>query len=269
MRKAKLALVQFESEPMRPEANVRKALRFVRDAGERGADLVVFPELFVTGYDTDRIGVRYRELAEPVDGPIVNAFRIAAKSHGVNLVVPMALKLEENGAIGNGAVVIDREGKVAGVYSKVHLWEDERNYFTPGRGFQVFKMDFGKLGVLICYDAGFPEAARTLALQGAELLVVPSAFSLPDKHRWDLYFPARALENTRFVAAVNGVGGAGAFELFGNNKVANPRGELLLDGAMNEETMQLLEIDLAQNEKTSSSIPYLRDLRIETYGYRA
>jgi Predicted amidohydrolase len=269
VRKTKLALVQFASDPMNIEGNADKAIAFIEEAGGQGADLVVFPELFLTGYDTDLIGEKYAELAQSAEGAIVRSLQEAARRARVNVVAPMPLKLEGGAGVGNGAVIIARDGSVAGTFNKVHLWEDERKHFVPGDGFAAIALDFGKLGVQICYDAGFPESSRTLALQGAELLVVPSAFSLPDKHRWDLYFPARALENTCFVAAVNGVGGQGAFELYGNNKVAGPRGELLLDGVMHEETMQIVEIDLEENLNAAKSIPYLRDIRIDAYAYRA
>ncbi|AKG36427.1 nitrilase-related carbon-nitrogen hydrolase [Paenibacillus durus] len=266
MATVKLALVQFESALMDVAANVRKGLEFVEQASRQGADLIVFPELFVTGYDTDVIGDRYHELAEDTGGSTVRAFRGAAEKHSINIVLPMALKRSEGG-IANGAVIIDRSGAVAGTYSKVHLWEDERKYFEPGDVCSPYQLDFGKLGVLICYDAGFPEAARTLALQGVKLIVTPSAFSIEDKHRWDIYFPARALENTCFVAGINGVGGG--LRLFGNNKLANPKGELIVSGHLNEEDMQVLEIDLDEADECSKLTPYLRDLRMDTYGYQA
>ncbi|CQR51592.1 nitrilase-related carbon-nitrogen hydrolase [Paenibacillus riograndensis] len=268
METVKLALVQFESALMDVAANVRKGLRFVEQASRQGAGLIVFPELFVTGYNTDVISHRYHELAEDIDGPTVWAFREAAQTHNINIVIPMALKQSEGGTA-NGAVIIDRSGAIAGTYSKVHLWEDERKYFKPGDICAPYELDFGKLGVLICYDAGFPEAARTLALQGVKLIVTPSAFSLEDKHRWDIYFPARALENTCFVAGINGVGSEGGLRLFGNNKLANPRGDLILNGDLNEEAMQVLEIDLNEAAECSRQIPYLRDLRMDTYGYQA
>ncbi|QWU15574.1 nitrilase-related carbon-nitrogen hydrolase [Paenibacillus sophorae] len=268
MATVKLALVQFESALMDVAANVRKGLKFVEQASREGADLIVFPELFVTGYDTDVIGGRYHELAEDTGGLTVGAFREAARTHNINIVIPMALKRSEGG-IANGAVIIRRNGELAGTYSKVHLWEDERKVFKPGDVCAPYELDFGKLGVLICYDAGFPEAARTLALQGAKLIVTPSAFSLEDKHRWDIYYPARALENTCFVAGINGVSREGGLRLFGNNKLANPRGELILSGILNEEGMQVLEIDLDEADECSKLTPYLRDLRMDTYGYQA
>ncbi|MFD1775297.1 nitrilase-related carbon-nitrogen hydrolase [Paenibacillus rhizophilus] len=267
MRKVKLALVQFESVVMDVPANVNKGLHFVREAARQGADLIVFPELFLTGCDTDVIGHRYHNLAQHIDGSAVQAFAESARTHNINMVIPTALKQSEGDFLCNSAVIIDRSGAVAGTYSKVHLWEDEKEYFKPGNHYSVFEMDFGKLGVLICYDAGFPEAARTLALQGAELIVIPSAFSVELKYRWDLYFQSRALENTCFVAAVNGSGPIGKQYMFGNNKIANPLGEIVLEGDLKREDMQVLEIDL--DEFGNYSYPYLKDLRMDTYGYQA
>ncbi|MDB5053367.1 MAG: Nitrilase/cyanide hydratase and apolipoprotein N-acyltransferase [Bacilli bacterium] len=269
MRIVKLALVQFESTMMAVAANVQKGLQFVRDASRQKADLIVFPELFTTGYNMDIIQNRYHDLGEKIDGFTVQTFREAAKKHNINIVIPIALKKQMDGVVYNSAIVIHRNGVIAGDYSKTHLWEDEKYYFRPGDDYPVFDLDFGKIGILICYDAGFPEAARILALNGAELIMSPAAFSLPDKNRWDIYFKSRALENGCFVAGINGVGCDGDLQLFGNNKIVNPRGDVLMEAKLNEEEMQLFEIDLEEVAECRKVIPYLKDLRMDTYGYKA
>lgn len=266
MRHAKLALVQFESSILDVEANSQKGLEFVRQAWKQNADLVVFPELFITGYHLDVIQHRFYELAETLDGPTLKNFRQAAKQYSINLVVPMVLK-DSAGSIFNSAAVIDRNGDIQGAHHKVHLWKEEKKYFTPGHQFSVFDLDFGRIGIMICFDAGFPETARMLALRGAELLVSPAAFAHPDKYRWDIYFPARALENGCFVAGVNRTGQEEQDIYFGNNKVVNPWGEIMTETKSENEEMQIVEIDLDQVKECREEIPYLQELRTETYQY--
>ena len=136
-------------------------------------------------------------------------------------------------------MLIDRKGYVIGYYGKTHLWADEKKYFASANDYPVYDMNCCKVGAMICYDAGFPEVSRMLALKGAELILAPSAFSMIDKNRWDIYFQARALENSCFVAGINGVGGQGEV-LFGNNKLFNPKCEKILEGRLNQEEMQIV-----------------------------
>lgn len=176
----RLALVQFESELCNVEANVAHACDMIRKAGENGADMVVLPELFSTGYQLDVVGPRIAELVEPVDGPTVRALQEAAADAGSYVVAGLALEHELAGVAYNSAVVIDRAGELVGIYDKQHLWALERFYFRSGSDTPVFDTDFGRVGVLICYDLGYPEVSRMLALQGAELLVCPSAWCAAD-----------------------------------------------------------------------------------------
>lgn len=264
MRAATLALVQFDSVIGDVAGNTRKAISFIQEAGMRQADLVVFPELFLTGYDLDALGSRYRELAQHEQSAAVRQLCEAAKAAAINAILPMPLL--STSSIVNGALAINRKGEIVAQYAKVHLWDEEQRYFAAGDELLVIAFDFAKVGLMICYDAAFPEMARSLTLQGADLLVAPSAFTKDLAHRWNIYFATRALENTRFVAAVNGVGGLTEESwLFGNNKVAAPSGELLLDAELDQEAMQLLTIDLSLNEQYEERIPYLRDRRSELY----
>lgn len=265
MRNIKLALVQFQSKMMDVEFNIKKGIDFIGDASKQDADLIVFPELFTTGYNPDMIREKYYDFAESLDGPNVKALCEAASRFRVNIVAPMILEKQMKGIIYNSAVVIGREGKILGTYSKTHLWAGERFYFKPGEDYPVFNMDIGKIGVMICYDGGFPEVSRILALHGAELILCPSAFPIWDKDMWDIYFVSRALENACFVAGVNRVGVEGNIHMFGNNKLANPRGKLLLDAVCDKEEMQIIEIDLDDVQEFRKSVPYLKDRRIQTY----
>lgn len=265
MRNIKLALVQFESELMDVKANVKKALHFIDEASKEKADLIVFPELFTTGYNSELIGDNYFDLAETVDGPTITALSEAAKKNSINIVAPIDLERQMPGVIYNSAVVINRNGQVIGDYDKTHLWAGDRFYFTAGNRYPIFNLDFGKIGIMICYDGGFPEVSRILALQGAELILCPAAFPTWDKDMWDIYFKSRALENACFVAGINRVGKEDKLHMFGNNKLVNPRGKVLLDAPIDVEEMQIAEIDLDDVFEFRKTVPFLKDRRIDTY----
>lgn len=262
VRKVSLAMVQFDSQLKNVAVNVQRALAFVREASLRKADIVIFPELCTSGYNMTAIADEYDKLGELITGGTVHQFCEAARACNINIVIPMPLKKAE--FLYNSALIIDRKGVIAGDYGKVHLWTDEKEFFQCGDDYPVYDLDFGKLGVMICYDAGFPEASRMLALRGAELLVVPSAFAMVHKNRWDIYFQARALENSCFVAGINGVGGCGEV-LFGNNKLYDPRGGKIIEGNCNQEEMQVVAIDLDEVEICRADASYLSQLRIDTY----
>lgn len=265
MRKIKVALVQFESKNLDVNYNISKAIRFINQAAEQNADLIVFPELFLTGYNMDLIGNQYYELAEGLNGEIVSILQKQALHNNINIVAPIAFQDEVPGVIYNSAIVINRNGEINGVYHKTHLWADEKLYFKEGTDLPVFEMDFGRIGIMICYDGGFPEVSRTLALKGAELILCPSAFPVKDKYMWDIYFKSRALENACFVASTNCVGNQNISNLFGNNKLVNPNAEVLLEGKINCEEMQVEEIDMDLVKEYRKRNPFLRDLKPEIY----
>jgi predicted amidohydrolase len=246
-------------------ANLARALAYVQEAREENVDLLCFPELFSTGYNPALLGDRYYALAEPVSGPTIQRMAQAARESGLHIVAPIVLEKAAPGVIHNAAVMINGDGQVLGSFSKVHLILSERLYFRAGDEFPVFETDFGKLGIMICYDAGFPEVARLLALQGAEVILAPCAFRKPDKHMWDLYFQARALENTLFVAATNRVGHEGDLHLFGSAVVSNPTGILLAESPEDQENLLIVDVDLDQVREFRARIPFLRDRRPEIY----
>lgn len=266
MKDIRIALVQFEGKLGDVKQNVAKACTQVAQAARGGADLVVLPELFSTGYHLDTIGPRIVELAEPIDGPTMRAMQQTAREASCYVVAPIALVREVGGVPFNSAVLIDREGKVAGSYDKVHLWALERFYFRAGARYPVFDTDFGRLGIMICYDMGFPEAARSLALQGADLIVCPSAWCAEDMDVWEINAPARALENTVFLAACNRFGREGG-DLYmpGKSMVCNPRGKKIAQ--LEDEAAGILYADLKASDIDAYRVrsPYLRDRRADTY----
>ncbi|MCF6465947.1 nitrilase-related carbon-nitrogen hydrolase [Clostridium sp. Cult2] len=265
MRNVKLALVQFDSKMKDVKHNVGKALNFIKNAGKEKADLIVFPELFTTGYNVNIIKYDYYDLAENIEGYTIKTLSEAAKENNINIVAPIALNKGVYGIVYNSAVVINREGNVVGIYDKTHLWAGDMFYFKSGDNYPVFDLDFGKVGIMICYDGGFPEVSRMLALKGAELILCPSAFPIWDKDMWDIYFKSRALENVCFVAGINRVGLEDDLDMFGNNKVCNPRGKVLLEGSMNIEEMQTIEINLDEIKEFRKVVPYLKDRKPGSY----
>ncbi len=265
-RQVRMALVQFESAMCDPATNARRACSFIERAGERGADIVVLPELFSTGYQLSIVGPRLQELAEGLSGPTVTALRGAARRAHCYVVAGLALTYDEPGIVFNSAVVIDRDGELTGTYDKEHLWSLERSYFRAGSRLPVFETDFGKVGVMICYDMGFPEVARMLALKGAELIICPSAWCEQDHDVWDINAPARALENTVFLAAVNRYGREEDLYMGGHTLACDPRGRVLAEVTPDGEGMLVVDVDLAQVVTNRVTSPYLRDRRPEMYG---
>lgn len=264
---AHLALVQFESVLCDPAANTEKACRMIADAAAKGVDLVVLPELFSTGYQLNIVGPHIPELAEPVDGPTVRALQEAARAAGCYVVAGVPLTYELEGVAFNSAVVIDRAGEVMGTYDKQHLWALERFYFRSGSDLPVFDTDFGRVGVLICYDLGFPEVARMLALQGADILVCPSAWCAEDMDVWDINVPARALENTVFLAAVNRYGVEDDLVMPGHTKLCNPRGQVVAELEEEAEGVLHVELKVSDIKDWRQKSPYLRDRRPDLYNY--
>lgn len=183
------------------------------------------------------------------------------------MVAPIALYHDDlPGVPFNSAVLIDREGNVAGVYDKQHLWALERFYFRGGNGTPVFQTDFGTIGIMICYDMGYPEVARMLALQGAQIVLGPSAWCEPDHDVWDINVPARALENTVFLCAVNRYGKEQDLYMGGHSKVCDPRGRVIAELTDEGEGVLNVDIDLADVVSNRQTSPYLRDRRPELYG---
>jgi len=265
----KLALVQFNSALKDPQKNLERAREFIVQAAEKNADIIVFPELFTTGYNPDLVGNSFFELAHRENGSAFNFLSTLSQEKNINIIAPLVFSRGNPGTIYNGAFIINRQGELVGTYAKTHLWNKEALFFTPGTEIPVFELDGIPFGVLICYDGGFPEASRSLALRGAKIIFAPSAFDSCDRHLWEIYFPARSSENGCFTVGINRTGKEGDILFFGNNKVFSPMGHLICEGNDNTEEMQLVNINLEEVEKARERFPFLRDLRPDLYsGYR-
>lgn len=262
----KIALIQFEGELGNVPANRDKAVKMIAEAAANGADMVVLPELFSTGYHLNTIGPDIIELTESVDGPTVAALQAAAREGNCYVVAGLSLYHDLPGVPYNSAVFINRDGSLQGTMDKVHLWALERFYFRAGCEFPVFETEFGKVGIMICYDMGFPEAARMMALNGAELILCPSAWCVEDKDIWEINVPARALENTVFLAAVNRFGHEGGdLYMHGGSMVCGPRGQKIAQLEEEREGILYVDLDMSLVAKNRVMSPYLRDRRPDTY----
>ena len=264
-RQFKIALIQYQSVIGDLQRNADRAVEMIREAASKGAKMVCFPEMFNTGYNFQLLGEGFHNCGESIDGYTITHLQKAAKECSCYVIAPITLEKKVKGVFYNAAVVIDDDGKVLGDYSKHHLWAAERYYFHAGEEIPVFDTKFGKIGVMICYDAGFPEVARILTLKGAELLFMPSAWRIQDWDMWNLNIPQRALENTLYVAGVNRFGREDDLYMFGNSKVADWRGKIIAESKEEKEEIVYAHIDLEQLTKARLDIHYLKDRRPDSY----
>ena len=257
------------------------------DLAHRGAELIVLQELHNSLYFCQVEDVELFNLAEPIPGPSTEFYGKLAKDLGV-VIVTSLFELRAPGLYHNTAVVIEKDGSIAGKYRKMHIPDDpayyEKFYFTPGDlGFRPIQTSVGKLGVLVCWDQWYPEAARLMALQGAEMLIYPTAigyatYDTPEEQQrqreaWTTVMRGHAVANGLPVVAVNRVGfepdpseQTGGIQFWGSSFVAGPQGELHYRASDQEEESLVVDIDLKHSEDVRRWWPFLRDRRIENYG---
>lgn len=259
---AKIALAQFNSVLCDVAENTHKMKDMICKAALEKADIIIFPELFSTGYNLDIIKDEILEMADDGSGECIKAAKAAAASEGIYVIAPVVFKQDEK--FFNSAVVIDDKGEILNVYHKNNLWDLEQKYFDYGNhDYKIYETPFGKFGVIVCYDVDFPETSRILAKKGADIIFVPSAWAVQHRSLWDIFLPARALENTVFVAGVNRVGVEGDAIYFGDSKVFDPTGALIARAEQHTEEILYCEVDFNQIEKIRVDFPYLKDLRTD------
>jgi len=206
------------------EENLVQMSDFIRRIStEQKVDLIVFPELATTGYEC---GLQFTDLAERVPGPTVNLMAQRAADYGVHILFGMVAKERVESIIYNAAVLIGPDGEIIGRYNKVHLRGEERLAFRAGYRYPVFETSFGNVGVILGWDLAFPEVARCLVLEGAEILCVGANWEQPNAIEWRTYIMARAYENAVFVAAANRVGEEPSYTFFGDSMIVGPRGNI-------------------------------------------
>lgn len=253
-----VGVVQMDGQMGNVSANLAKAQQFVDQAVQKEVKLLVFPELFSTGYDLkDKIA----SFAETDDGPTVQFLTKNAKKHRTYIV---GCYIEKDGAdIFDTAILCGPDG-VIGKHRKVNLWGEEQKYFIPGEDFRVWETELGKIGMLICYDADFPEASRALALQGAEIIICTTAGTKDFDLFYGNFICSRAYENGCFLVLANRVGVENELTYIGLSKIVNPKGEILAD-AGKEEKLLVGKIDLADIETQRAKVPYLKEFKGEVY----
>ena len=268
------------------KSNLEKVVSLVEEAARRGAQIICTQELFASQYFCQNEDHANFELAEPIPGPCTLALQAVARKCNVVLVGSLFEK-RAPGLYHNTAVVIDADGELLGTYRKMHIPDDplfyEKFYFTPGdQGFRAWQTKFGKIGVLICWDQWYPEAARLTALAGAEILFYPTAigwhpsekaeYGIVQHNAWETIQRAHAVANGCYVASVNrigreilpGVGGDG-IEFWGCSFIAGTSGQILAKASEDKEEILLAEVDLGKVNITRTHWPFLRDRRIDAY----
>ncbi len=261
--------------PKIKQANIDKHVELIREAADHGAQVCCLQELFYAPYFPAEQDPRWYTLAEPIpDGPTIRLMQQLAKQHAMVLIVPI-YEQEMPGVLYNTAAVIDDEGNYLGKYRKHHIphlypgfWE--KFYFKPGNGgYPVFNTRFGKIGVYICYDRHFPEGARELGLNGAEIVFNPSATVAGlSEYLWRIEQPAHAVANQYFVGAINRVGTESPWnigEFYGSSYFCDPRGQFIAQGSRDQSEVIIADLDLDQIQEVRNVWQFYRDRRPETY----
>lgn len=276
-RPVTIALAQFAMSP-EPAENLSCALSYIERAAERKADVVCLPELFRSPYFCVH-ETSPRDYAEPLSGEVVAALSSAAKKNSIAIVGGSFYESAQDQKRFNTSVVFNRSGELLGSYRKVHIPQDpafyEQHYFTPGdAGFKIFDLGVAKVGVLICYDQWFPEAARSLALAGAEIIFYPTAIGRVDglspvegdwQNAWETVQRGHAIANNIVVCAVNRVGTEGASHFWGGSFISNAFGQILARGAENA-GLVVAEVDLGHSEYTRAGWRFFANRRPNQYG---
>ncbi|HHR6406670.1 nitrilase-related carbon-nitrogen hydrolase [Providencia alcalifaciens] len=268
--RVKVALAQFNSELGNKTGNLQRMAQLCEQAASQGAKLICFPELATTGYRGDLLSTKLWDLSDFEGSETDCLFSQLASRLGITIVSGFAERGERLGEVYN-AVGVWNPGceNISGVFRKVHAFGIEKQWFKSGDSFPVFETPIGKIGVMICYDMGFPEVARILTLQGAELLIAPSAWCIQDRDMWDINTACRALENGTHLLAVNRWGHEEDLHLFGGSKIVGPRGQVLCEASCESEALLVGEIDFRLQAHTRLNVPYLRDRKPLNYGLLA
>ncbi|TLS76067.1 carbon-nitrogen hydrolase [Mariprofundus erugo] len=266
-------------------ANLVESIEGIREAARLGAKLVVLQELHATPYFCQVENPDYFDLAESIPGPSSDILAAVAAELGV-VIVASLFERRAAGLYHNTAVVLEADGSIAGIYRKMHIPDDpayyEKFYFTPGDiGFEPIETSVGRLGVLVCWDQWYPEAARLMAMAGADMLIYPTAIGwspdeaedeqLRQRGAWEISMRGHAVANGLPVICVNRTGfepspaGESGLEFWGGSFVAGPQGEILAGADADEQAVMVVDVDLGRSEKVRRMWPFLRDRRIDMY----
>lgn len=277
--KITIGLVQMKAVQS-PEINLARAAEGVEKAARRGAQIISLQELFRTLYFPQEQDKNYFRLAETIPGPTTELFSKLARRLRVVIVLPI-FEMRNQKFFYNSATVIDADGKVVGIYRKIHIPNGphfyEKFYFTPGDlGFPSYETRYGRVGVLICWDQWFPEAARLMALSGVRILFYPTAIGwhrkekkklkLEERESWEIVQRAHAAQNGIYVAVVNRVGCEGALQFWGGSFVAGPFGEMIARAGGAREEILITHLDFSKIDRVRTDWPFLKERRFDAYG---
>jgi len=264
--KIRLALAQISSKRENKDENLTKFEKITQKAKEQGADLVIFPEMSLTGYV---VRDQLYELAEPIPGPSVRRMEDIAKKTNMHIIFGMPELSEKTRAtLFNTAVFVGPNGfigKYRKMYLPTHSVFEEKRHFRPGYQAAAFDTPIGKIGLCICYDLFFPEVTRLVRLQGAQLIVCISASPAVRRSYFEILTAARALENTAFLAYVNLVGVEDGLQFWGGSRLITPTGDIVVKAKYDEEDFVLCEVNYNDIRAAETFIPTLRDLRPELF----
>ena len=256
-------VVQPASRPYDKAGNLDRALAWMDEAAAKGASLIVFPEMYLTGY---LIKDRLAELTEPLpDGPAVTALREKARQLSMAVIMGMPVADPDTGKPRNAMVMIDRDGSIPHTAAKTHMFGGEEKMFTCGEEIRAFDTSFGRMGILVCYDGEFPETARTLALDGARLIVMCAANMTPYEDYHPVYMRARAMENCAYTLYCNYVGTEKRFRYCGQSGAWHPTGRVLFQTDTEQEGLFYAEIDWKDTTSPDEFLNYLNHRRPELY----
>jgi N-carbamoylputrescine amidase len=256
------------------DAMVQKHIPLIEEAGEQGVQILCLQEIFNTPYFCPGQDSKWYASAEAVPGPTVNLMAAYAKKYEMVMIVPI-YEREQSGFLYNTAVVIDADGSILGKYRKNHIPQTggfwEKFFFKPGNlGYPVFQTKYAKVGVYICYDRHFPDGARCLGLNGAEIVYNPSATTVgQSQYLWKLEQPAHAVANGYFMGCINRVGTEAPWNLgkfYGTSYFVDPRGKILAEASEDKDELLVAEFDLGLIDEVRSKWQFYRDRRPETYG---
>jgi len=266
--KVNVALAQIICKVGNKKNNISVMKKNIKRAKEKGANLVIFPELSLTGYLSRDLAY---ELAEPIPGPSIHSLEEIAKKENMHIVFGMPEQSEKAHAVlYNTAVLLGPDGLI-GKYRKMHLPThsvfEEKRYFRLGYEAPVFETEIGKMGLAICYDMFFPEISRLLRLKGSQLIICISASPAVRSRFFEVFTAARALENTVFLAYVNLVGVENGLQFWGGSRIVTPDGSILAKAKCDEEDLVIGTIDYTDLERAEAFVPTLRDLRPELFNF--
>jgi len=282
--KVRLGVIQMRCTP-EPDANLSAACDWVRKAAAQGAQVILLPELFRSLYFCQAEDHKYFQLAEEIPGPSTHALSALAKELNVSIVASLFEK-RTAGLYHNTAAILDAGGELLGKYRKMHIPDDplfyEKFYFTPGDlGFRSWETKFAKIGVCVCWDQWYPEAARLTALSGAQILFYPTAigwhpsekaeFGKRQHDSWETIQRSHGIANGCYVAVANRIGletpeGGDGLEFWGQSFICDPSGQILAKASADQEEILIVEADLNELDRQRTHWPFLRDRRIDAYG---